>query len=140
MTGAVGQSVASALFSEESFPSASILHHVTHDILIAMMSQAWDRATKRHQSLQGKQEKAEEELEKAWNKLENAPQSMPDHLKMRAFKALFRKTSKYCDILRELGDAKNLEDGLAKEAELRNMMEHLKSKGKIVNIGEEILC
>ena len=80
--------------------------------------------------IQKRKENMESDLNDSWVELENSLQTMTDKEKLRVFGVLFKRTNKFCGLLKEIGDTESLVTGQAREDELRNIVDHLRSKGK----------
>ena len=128
--GLGGSDICRELFGEECFMSPNTPMFAARDVLVVMMTHAWDRASKRWPGLQSRQEALEVEVNEAWHRLEIAPQSTSDQTKLHAFEALFKKTQKLCALLKEIGDVQSAAARQAKEDEVRVIIDNLKSKGK----------
>lgn len=125
-----GSNITIQLFGEECCLTPGRPHIVAQKIMISLISQAWDRGAKRYRAWEKRHQTLTKELEADWSALETMSVNEEPAKKIRAFQALFRRTSRYCEIARALGDEVAEELAEEHEARIREVLENLRTRGK----------
>ncbi|KAL5476548.1 hypothetical protein ACEPAI_3228 [Sanghuangporus weigelae] len=133
-----GSNITIALFGEECCLTPGRPHIVAQKIMISFISQGWDRAAKRYRAWEKRHETLTRELEADWRALETMPVNEESGKKIRAFQALFRRTSRYCEIARALKDEAAEELAEEHEARIREILENLRTRGQATLTGRAV--
>ncbi|KAL5476645.1 hypothetical protein ACEPAI_2831 [Sanghuangporus weigelae] len=133
-----GSNITIGLFGEECCLTPGRPHIVAQKIMISFITQGWDRAAKRYRAWEKRHQTLTRELEADWSALETMPVNEEPGKKIRAFQALFRRTSRYCEIARALKDEAAEELAEEHEARIREILENLRTRGQATLTGRAV--